>query len=100
MARGARRPFSGIGELGLIAFTALFYPTAIRSTGLDWAMGFGRLGSFVGPLAIGMLVGGDVGIGNIFVALAAPALVATLFTSILPRAVIDQTQTVQPTVAA
>jgi hypothetical protein len=26
--------------------------------------------------------------------------VATLFTSILPRAVIDQTQTVQPTVAA
>jgi AAHS family 4-hydroxybenzoate transporter-like MFS transporter len=92
--------FLGLASSGLIAFTALFYPTAIRSTGVGWAMGFGRLGSFVGPLAIGTLVGSDVGIGNIFVALAAPALVATLFTSILPRAAIDRTHTAQPTVAA
>jgi len=92
--------FLGLASSGLIAFSALFYPTAIRSTGVGWAMGFGRLGSFVGPLAIGMLVGSDWRIGNTFVALAAPALVATLFTSILPRAVVSQTQTVQPTVAA
>jgi MFS transporter, AAHS family, 4-hydroxybenzoate transporter len=90
----------GLASSGLIAFTALFYPTAIRSTGVGWAMGFGRLGSFVGPLAIGMLVASDVRIGSTYVALAAPALVGTLLTSLLPRTVIDRTQTVQPTATA
>jgi MFS transporter, AAHS family, 4-hydroxybenzoate transporter len=92
--------FLGLASTGLIAFTALFYPIAIRSTGLGWAMGFGRFGSFVGPLAIGWLVGGGLGIESTFAALAAPALIGTLLTSILPRSVIDQTRTVQPTVAA
>ena len=92
--------FLGLASSGLIAFAALFYPTAIRSTGLGWAMGFGRFGSFVGPLAIGMLVGGDWHIESTFVALAAPALAATLFTSIFPRETIDQAQSAPPVVAA
>jgi AAHS family 4-hydroxybenzoate transporter-like MFS transporter len=91
--------FLGLASSGLIAFAALFYPTAIRSTGLGWAMGFGRFGSFVGPLAIGLLVGNDWPIESTFVALAAPALAATLFTSIFPRAAIDPAQTAPPVVA-
>jgi AAHS family 4-hydroxybenzoate transporter-like MFS transporter len=90
----------GLASSGLIAFAALFYPTAIRSTGIGWSMGFGRFGSFVGPLVIGLLVGGDWSIESTFVALAIPALAATLFTSIFPRATIDPAQTAPPVVAA
>jgi hypothetical protein len=48
--------FMGGGSSGLIALAAIYYPTTIRSTGVGWAMGMGRVGSFVGPLAVGSLV--------------------------------------------
>jgi MFS transporter, AAHS family, 4-hydroxybenzoate transporter len=35
---------------GLNALAANFYPTAVRSTGVGWALGIGRIGSIVGPL--------------------------------------------------
>jgi MFS transporter, AAHS family, 4-hydroxybenzoate transporter len=41
---------------GLNALAARFYPTSIRSTGVGWALGIGRLGSIVGPLMGGMLL--------------------------------------------
>ena len=42
---------------GLNALAARFYPTSVRSTGVGWALGVGRLGSIVGPLMGGMLLG-------------------------------------------
>jgi AAHS family 4-hydroxybenzoate transporter-like MFS transporter len=75
--------FLGIASSGLIALTALLYSTAIRSTGVGWAMGLGRLGSFVGPLAIGLLVNRGWQVGDSFVALGVPALCAALFTSVI-----------------
>jgi AAHS family 4-hydroxybenzoate transporter-like MFS transporter len=42
---------------GLNAIAANFYPTAVRSTGVGWALGVGRIGSIVGPLLGGMLLG-------------------------------------------
>jgi MFS transporter, AAHS family, 4-hydroxybenzoate transporter len=48
--------FFGVASSGLIALTTLLYSTPIRFTGVGWAMGLGRLGSFVEPLAIGLLV--------------------------------------------
>jgi AAHS family 4-hydroxybenzoate transporter-like MFS transporter len=42
---------------GLNAIASNFYPTAVRSTGLGWALGVGRIGSIVGPLLGGMLLG-------------------------------------------
>jgi AAHS family 4-hydroxybenzoate transporter-like MFS transporter len=41
---------------GLNALAARFYPTSIRSTGVGWALGVGRLGSIVGPLLGGTLL--------------------------------------------
>jgi MFS transporter, AAHS family, 4-hydroxybenzoate transporter len=41
---------------GLNALSARFYPTSIRSTGVGWALGVGRLGSIVGPLLGGSLL--------------------------------------------
>src|SRR5206468_11964361 len=36
-------------QAGLNALAAMFYPTAIRATGIGWALGVGRVGSIVGP---------------------------------------------------
>jgi MFS transporter, AAHS family, 4-hydroxybenzoate transporter len=75
--------FLGVASSGLTALTTLLYSTAIRSTGVGWALGLGRLGSFVGPLAIGMLVNRGWQIGDSFVALGVLALCAALFTSLI-----------------
>jgi AAHS family 4-hydroxybenzoate transporter-like MFS transporter len=75
--------FLGLVGSGLIALAPLLYSTAIRSTGVGWAMGLGRLGSFVGPLAIGLLVNRGWQVGDSFVAIGAPALCAAFFTSLI-----------------
>jgi MFS transporter, AAHS family, 4-hydroxybenzoate transporter len=41
---------------GLNALAASFYPTSMRSTGVGWALGVGRIGSIVGPLLGGMFL--------------------------------------------
>jgi AAHS family 4-hydroxybenzoate transporter-like MFS transporter len=43
-------------QSGLNALAANFYPTAVRSTGIGWALGVGRVGSIVGPLLGGWLL--------------------------------------------
>ena len=68
--------FLGAGSSGLIALAPIYYPVAIRATGVGWATTLGRFGSFCGPLAIGSLVAGAWGLGVIYAALGAPALLA------------------------
>ena len=77
--------FMGGGSSGLIALAAIYYPTAIRSTGVGWAMGMGRLGSFAGPLAVGSLVAFGLSTTGIFVAIALPALLAVATTAVAGR---------------
>jgi AAHS family 4-hydroxybenzoate transporter-like MFS transporter len=75
----------GGGSSGLIALAAIYYPTAIRSTGVGWAMGMGRLGSFTGPLVVGSLVALGLSTASIFVAIALPALLAVATTAVVGR---------------
>ncbi len=42
-------------QAGLNVLAARFYPTNVRSTGVGWALGIGRVGSIVGPLLPGIL---------------------------------------------
>jgi AAHS family 4-hydroxybenzoate transporter-like MFS transporter len=44
-------------QAGINALSAMYYPTVIRSTGVGWALGVGRVGSIVGPLIGGMMLG-------------------------------------------
>ncbi len=37
-------------QAGLNVFSATFYPTSIRATGIGWGLGIGRIGSICGPL--------------------------------------------------
>jgi AAHS family 4-hydroxybenzoate transporter-like MFS transporter len=66
------------GALGATAAT--IFPTSIRSTGVGWALGVGRVGSIVGPLLGGLLLRLDWGPREIFLAGAIPALCAAAAT--------------------
>ena len=52
------------------------YPTAVRSTGVGWALGIGRIGSIVGPILGGQLLSFDWGMRRVFLAAAVPAVIA------------------------
>ena len=61
---------------GLNALAAGFYPTAMRSTGVGWALGIGRIGSIVGPVLGGVMLSLEWSPQQIFLAGAIPALIA------------------------
>ena len=63
---------------GLNALAASFYPTAMRSTGVGWALGIGRVGSIVGPVLGGIMLSLEWSPQQIFVAGAIPAFIAAL----------------------
>jgi AAHS family 4-hydroxybenzoate transporter-like MFS transporter len=73
----------GAGSSGLIALAAVFYPTVIRSSGVGWATGVGRFGSFTGPLLAAILVGAHWDIESVYMVLGIPGLCAALFVLLL-----------------
>ena len=73
------------GQIASNALTATFYPTAIRSTGVGWALGIGRIGSIVGPLIGGVMLARDMGPQPLFGAAAVPALIAAAAAFVLAR---------------
>jgi len=75
--------FLGIGTAGAIALAAMAYPTAIRSTGVGWAMGMGRFGQTLLPLASGIMLGWGWGTEGMLGTIGASALIAALFVALL-----------------
>jgi AAHS family 4-hydroxybenzoate transporter-like MFS transporter len=73
---------AGVGIIGgqnaSHALSSEFYPTRIRSTGVGWALGIGRIGSIVGPLVGGLLLSQNTSMRDVFWAAVIPAVVATL----------------------
>ena len=65
------------GQSSSNALTSTYYPTAIRSTGLGWALGMGRIGSIVGPILGGLLLTITPETRRVFWAAAIPPLIAT-----------------------
>ncbi|TDF64608.1 MFS transporter [Cupriavidus sp. L7L] len=57
------------------AYTGQFYPSAIRSTGLGWALGVGRSGAILAPIVIGVLVAMNLPLQQNFIAIAIPAVI-------------------------
>lgn len=75
------------GQIAANALTATYYPTAIRATGMGWALGIGRIGSIVGPLIGGAMLASHVDVETLFFAAAVPALVAAATALLLARIV-------------
>jgi AAHS family 4-hydroxybenzoate transporter-like MFS transporter len=65
-------------QAGINALAAMYYPTQIRSTGVGWALGVGRIGSIVGPLIGGLMLSMQWTPQQIFMAGSIPALIAGL----------------------
>jgi AAHS family 4-hydroxybenzoate transporter-like MFS transporter len=63
-------------QAGLNVLAATYYPTTMRSTGVGWALGVGRVGSIVGPLIGGAMLAMQWTPQQIFQAGAVPALIA------------------------
>src|SRR6266481_5844801 len=66
------------GQIAANALAAGFYPTAVRATGVGWALGIGRVGSIVGPLVGGALLIAKWSTGSVFMAAAGAAFCAAL----------------------
>ncbi|GAB2899262.1 4-hydroxybenzoate transporter PcaK [Paraburkholderia jirisanensis] len=64
------------GQKSVIALAAVYYPLNLRSTGVGWALGIGRLGGIAGPLIAGMLYSAHWTPAEIFRFSALPVLVA------------------------
>jgi AAHS family 4-hydroxybenzoate transporter-like MFS transporter len=65
------------GQTGANALAASFYPTYIRSTGVGWALGIGRIGSIVGPIFGGIMLSLHWPLTTVFMAAAIPSLVGS-----------------------
>jgi AAHS family 4-hydroxybenzoate transporter-like MFS transporter len=65
-------------QMGANAMAASYYPTAIRSTGVGWALGIGRIGSIIGPWLGGLILSFEWKTSSLFMTASIPALVAAL----------------------
>jgi AAHS family 4-hydroxybenzoate transporter-like MFS transporter len=70
-------------QLGANAMAAGAYPARIRSTGVGWALGVGRLGGIAGPAIGGGLLAFGLPPKQIFLCACGPALLAACATAFL-----------------
>jgi AAHS family 4-hydroxybenzoate transporter-like MFS transporter len=78
------------GQPGMNAFAATFYPTYLRSTGVGWALGIGRIGAIVGPYIGGVMIGAKWTSQQLFWAAAVPAVISATTLFVLTRVVGDR----------
>jgi len=64
--------------VSLYAITPALYPAAVRTTGMGWAIGIGRLGAILAPLLAGVLVDGGWQAAHLYYLYAVPLAVAML----------------------
>ncbi|PJN96317.1 aromatic acid/H+ symport family MFS transporter [Amaricoccus sp. HAR-UPW-R2A-40] len=65
-------------QILLYASVAQLYDMSVRSTGLGWASGVGRIGAIVGPTLGGVLLAQGLPLGQNFLIFAVPAIVSTM----------------------
>ena len=66
------------GQPSLNTISAVLYPTAIRATGIGWALGVGRVGAIAGPVVGGLLVGAHWPVSWVILANIIPAVIAAI----------------------
>ncbi len=80
----------GLGTSGtqilIYGFVATYYRTNVRSAGVAWCAGFGRLGGIGGPLIGGLLIASGIALNSIFYVLAVLAVLGALLTLLVPTA--------------
>ncbi|WP_288379981.1 MFS transporter [uncultured Massilia sp.] len=77
--------FVGFGASGGIALAVTSYPPGIRSTGIGWQMGMGRVGQVLAPVLTGALLAGGVDSAGTFYVVAVAPLIAAVFVALSHR---------------
>ncbi|WP_166462788.1 MFS transporter [Amycolatopsis acidicola] len=78
--------FGAIGtQIGANAWAASLYPAAIRSTGVGWALGVGRVGGVLGPVIGGALLSLNMAGNTIFLLSLVPSVIVGCFALALAR---------------
>jgi AAHS family benzoate transporter-like MFS transporter len=72
-------------QLLAYAYAGEFYPTAIRSTGVGFASGLGRLGAILAPVLIGTLVEMRLPLEQNFMAIGLAGLLGTIAVTLINR---------------
>lgn len=72
-------------QFGLNAIAASIYPTAYRSSGSGWALGVGRVGSIIGPIFGGLLIGAHLPSQDLFLWASAAYVIGTVACLTLTR---------------
>lgn len=70
---------------GLYAIAARLYPTEVKTTGVGWAIGIGRLGAVAGPIVGGLAISAELSLLASFTLFAIPMVIAAMLTLILAR---------------
>jgi MFS transporter, AAHS family, 4-hydroxybenzoate transporter len=73
------------GMNSLIALTTVFYPASMRSTGVGWALGVGRIGGILGPIVIGAALTAKWPASTVICAMGVPMIAAGLAALMLER---------------
>ncbi|MET3935639.1 MFS transporter [Arthrobacter sp. OAP107] len=73
------------GQMSVIALATVLYPPHMRSAGVGWALGVGRLGGIAGPLLVGVALGGGIAPQQVFLVMAGALMIAAVSVLILGR---------------
>jgi AAHS family 4-hydroxybenzoate transporter-like MFS transporter len=87
------------GQPAVNALAGHFYPTTLRSTGIGWSLGIGRIGSVIGPLIGGQLIALNWSNAALFHAAALPVLCSALLVIALAAATRQRGQPSEPRTA-
>ncbi|MGA9873953.1 MAG: MFS transporter [Rhodococcus sp. (in: high G+C Gram-positive bacteria)] len=71
------------GQMSLAALATVLYPVNLRSVGVGWGLGIGRLGGIAGPLIVGSALAADLGERDVFVILSFFLLAACISVFVL-----------------
>jgi AAHS family 4-hydroxybenzoate transporter-like MFS transporter len=82
------------GQAGINTLASMVYPVAMRTTGLGWALGVGRVGSIVGPWVGGVMLATGLDARHVYLVCVVPALVGAMSVALLRRRARTQPQPV------
>lgn len=77
--------------VGLYALAPSLYPAEIRTTGMGWAIGIGRMGGILAPVVAGLLLDRGWAAAQLYFVFACPLLVAALTVACVGRMAPDST---------
>ena len=78
------------GQMALGSVSAVYYPPALRSTGVGWSGGVGRVGAIFGPLALAHLMQAGMERVATLAGLMLRMLVGAIGVLVLPAALRDR----------